>query len=192
MEGLNFRPKRPCRHVLVACRGERPLASRPNEIWAIDFVSDALFNGKCFRALTVVDAYIWECLAIHADQGIKGEAVATVMERLRFQRVSAPAKIRVEVGTEFISRALDQWAYMNRVTLDFSRPGKPIDNAFVVSFNGRLRDKCLNTHWFLSLDDARAKIKAWRRYFNESRPHTPQGFMAPAEFASLAGVNPRR
>ena len=156
----------------------------------MDFVSDALFNGKRFRALTVVDAYTRECLAIHADQGINGEAVATVMERLTFRRGTAPAKIRVDNGPEFISRALDQWAYMNKVTLDFSRPGKPTDNAFVESFNGRLRDECLNTHWFLSLDDARAKIEAWRRDFNESRPHTSLGFMTPAEFASSAGVNP--
>ncbi len=177
---------------MAVCRAERPLASRPNEIWARDFVSDALFYGQRFRALTVVDAYTRECLAIHADQGIKGDAVATEMERLTFQRGTAPAKIRVDNGPEFISRALDQWAYMNKVTLDFSRPGKPTDNAFVESFNGRLRDECLNTHWFLSLDDARAKIEAWRRDFNESRPHTSLGFMTPAEFASSAGVNPGR
>ncbi|WP_240530296.1 integrase core domain-containing protein, partial [Novosphingobium sp. PC22D] len=93
-------------------------------------------------------------------------------------------------GTEFISRALDHWAYINRVTLDFNRPGKPADNAFVEPFNGRLRDECLNTHWFLSLDDAKTKIEAWRTDFNESRPHTTLGFMTPAEFASsllLAG-----
>lgn len=97
-------------------------------------------------------------------------------------------KIRLDNGPEFISRALDQWAYMNKVTLNFSRPGKPTDNAFVESFNGRLRDECLNTHWFLSLDDARAKIEAWRQDFNESRPHISLGFMTPAEFASSAGV----
>ncbi|MCA3735944.1 MAG: transposase family protein, partial [Phenylobacterium sp.] len=133
-----------------------------------------------------------ECLAIHADQWIKGEAVATVMERLTFQRGTAPAKIRVDNGPEFVSRALDQWAYMDKVALDFSRPGKPTDNAFVESFNGRLRDERLNTHWFLSLNDARAKIEAWRRDFDESRPHTSLGFMTPAEFASSAGVNPGR
>jgi len=140
LEGLNLRSKRPRRHVMAARRIERPLASRPNEIWAMDFVSDALFNGKRFRALTVVDAFTRECLAIHADQGIKGEAVATVMERLTFERGTAPTKIRVDNGPEFISRALDQWAYMNKVTLDFSRPGKPTDNAFVESFDiDRLR-----------------------------------------------------
>ena len=102
----------------------------------------------------------------------------------------APKAIRVDNGPEFISKALDRWAYENGVTLDFSRPGKPTDNAFVESFNGRLRDECLNTHWFLSLADARAKIEAWRRHYNESRPHTSLGWMTPAEFASLAGVNP--
>lgn len=101
----------------------------------MDFVSDALFNGKRFRALTVVDAFTRQCLAIHADQGIKGEAVTAVMERLTFQRGTPPAKIRVDNGPEFISRALDQWAYLNKVTLDFSRPSKPTDNAFVESFN---------------------------------------------------------
>lgn len=191
-EGLNLRTKRPRRHVMAARRVEQPLASKPNEIWAMDFVSDALFNGKRFRALTVVDAYTRECLAIHADQGIKGEQVVDVMDRLLFERGSPPAKIRVDNGPEFISRALDHWAYINRVTLDFSRPGKPTDNAFVESFNGRLRDECLNTHWFLSLEDARAKLEAWRRDFNENRPHTSLGFMTPAEFASSAGVNPGR
>ena len=130
-EGLNLRTKRPRRHVMAARRVERPLASKPNEIWAMDFVSDALFNGKRFRALTVVDAYTRECLAIHADQGIKGEQVVDVMDRLLFERGSPPAKIRVDNGPEFISRALDHWAYINRVTLDFSRPGKPTDNEFV-------------------------------------------------------------
>ncbi|VWX53879.1 hypothetical protein NOVOSPHI9U_50498 [Novosphingobium sp. 9U] len=106
----------------------------------MDFVSDALFNGKRFRALTVVDAYTRECLAIHVDQGIKGEQVLAVMDRLLFERDDAPAKIRVDNGPGFISRALDHWAYINRVTLNFSKPGKPTNNAFVESFNGRLRD----------------------------------------------------
>ena len=93
---------------------------------------------------------------------------------------AAPAKIRVDNGPEFFSRALDHWAYRNRVTLNFNRPGKPTDNAFVESFDGRLRDECLNTHWFLSLDDARANLGAWRRDFNKARPHTILGFLTPA------------
>jgi len=190
LEGLNLRSKRPRRHVMAARRLEHLTACRPNQVWAMDFVSDALFNGKRFRALTVIDAYTRECLAIHVDQGIKGEQVVAVMECLLRTRARAPSRIRVDNGPEFISRALDHWAYLNQVTLDFSRPGKPIDNAFVESFNGRFRDECLNTHWFLSLEDARSKIEAWRTDFNESRPHTSLGFRTPAEFASLAGVNP--
>lgn len=159
-----MRSKRPRGHVMAARRVERPLASRPNEICAMDFVSDALFNGRRFRALTVIDACPLECLEIHADLGIKGEAVATVMECPMFQRGTALAKFRVDNVPEFISRAFDQCAYMNKVTLDFSRPGKPTDNAIIEPFNGRLRDECLNTHWFLSLDDARAEIEASRWY----------------------------
>ena len=155
----------------------------------MDFVSDALFDGRRLRALTVVDAFTREALAIHVDQGIRGEQVVEAMNRIAAVR-GAPRTIRVDNGPEFISKALDRWAYENGVTLDFSRPGKPTDNAFVESFNGRLRDECLNTQWFLSLADARAKIEAWRRHYNESRPHTSLGWMTPAKFALLAGVNP--
>jgi hypothetical protein len=137
----------------------------------MDFVSDALFDGRRLRALTVVDAYTGEGLAIEVDQSIKGEQVADVMTRLAVLR-GAPSAIRVDNGPEFVSKALDRWAYANDVTLDFSRPGKPTDNAFVESVNGRLQDECLNAHWFLSLADAKAKIEAWRRQYNESRPHT--------------------
>jgi putative transposase len=191
-EGLNLRNKRPRRHVTAARRLDRDGPTGANEIWAMDFVSDALFDGRRFRALTVVDAYTRECLAIEVDQGLKADAVVGVMERLAYQRGTAPVKIRVDNGPEFISRVLDHWAYLHKVTLDFSRPGKPTDNAFVESFNGRLRDECLNTHWFLSLADARAKIEVWRRDYNECRPHTSLGHRTPAEFASSAGVNPGR
>ena len=95
---------------------------------------------------------------------------------------------RVDNGPEFVSKALDRWAYANGVALDFSRPGKPTDNAFVESFNGRLLDECLNAHWFLSLFDARAKIEAWRRHYNESRPHTSLGWLTPSEYASAAAL----
>jgi putative transposase len=162
----------------------------------MDFVSDALFDGRRLRALTVVDAFTCEALAIDVDQGIKGEQVVDAMNRISAVR-GTPRAIRVGNGPEFISKALDRWAYENGVTLDFSRPGKPTHNpvlsfaegAFVESFNGRLRDECLNTHWFLSLADARGKIEAWRRDYNECRPHTSLSWMTPAEFASSAGVN---
>jgi len=191
-EGLNLRLKRPRRHVTAARRMDRPAIGSANEVWAMDFVSDALFNGKRFRALTVVDVFTRESLAIEVDQGLKGDQVVGVLERLKFQRGTAPAKIRVDNGPEFVSKVLDHWAYINGVVLDFSRPGKPTDNAYVESFNGRLRDECLNTHWFLSLDDARVKIEAWRRHYNEDRPHTSLGYLTPTEFASSAGVNPGR
>jgi len=110
------------------------------------------------RALTVVDAFTREALAIDVDQGIKGEQVVEAMTRITLSR-GAPRTIRVDNGPEFISKALDRWAYENGVTLDFSRPGKPTDNAFVQSFNGRLRDECLNTHWFLSLDAGAAAVR---------------------------------
>lgn len=145
----------------------------------MDFVSDALFDGRRLRVLTVVDAFTREALAIDVDQGIKGEQVVAAMTRLSAVR-GAPRTIRVDNGPEFISEALDRWAYENGVTLDFSRPGKPTDNAFVESFNGRLRDECLNAHWFLSLADARAKIEAWRRDYNGSRPHTSLGWLTPS------------
>ena len=158
----------------------------------MDFVSDALFDGRRFRALTVVDPFTRECLAITVDQALKADAVVARVERLTYVRGRAPGKIRVDNDPEFVSRVLDHWAYQRGVTLDFSRPGKPTDNAFVESFNGRLRDECLNTHWFLSLEDARSKIEAWRRDYNECRPHTSLGLLTPAEFASSAGVNPGR
>jgi putative transposase len=122
----------------------------------------------------VVDAYTRECLAIEVDQGIRGEHVVAVLDGLRFLR-GVPKTIRVDNGPEFISKALDRWAYENGVTLDFSRPGKPTDNAFVESFNGRFRAECLDTHWFLSLSDAREKISAWRQEYNQRRPHTSPG-----------------
>ena len=161
-DGLSLRLKRPRRNVSAANRERQPAASSPNEMWSMDFVSDALFGGRRLRALTVVDPYTREALAIDVDQGIKGEQVVATMTRITSMR-GAPKTIRVDNGREFISKALDRGAYENGVTLDFSRPGKSTDNAFVESFNGRLRDECLNTHWFLSLADARAKIEAWRR-----------------------------
>ena len=188
-EGLSLRLKRPRRHVSAANRERQPAATAPNELWSMDFVSDALFDGRRLRALTVVDAFTREALAIEVDQGIKGEQVVDVMTRLAFIR-GTPRTIRVDNGPEFVSKALDRWAYENEVTLDFSRPGKPTDNAFVESFNGRLRDECLNAHWFLSLADAKAKIEAWRRQYNESRPHTALGWLTPQEFALAVAQKP--
>jgi len=148
----------------------------------MDFVTDNLFNGRRIRALTVVDNFSRECLAIHVGQGIKGHDVVQVMEQLRLLKVRRPERIKVDNGPEFISKDLDKWAYEHEVTLDFSRPGKPTDNALIESFNGSFRDECLNTHWFLSVDDARKKIETWRRDYNEFRPHSSLGNLTPIQF----------
>ena len=155
----------------------------------MDFISDSLFDGRRLRALTIVDNFTRESLAIAVDQGIKGEQVVEVLDRILAER-SAPKSIRVDNGPEFVSKALDRWAYEQGVTLDFSRPGKPTDNAYVESFNGRLREECLNANWFLSLADAQAKIEGWRHEYNESRPHTALGPMPPAELAAWDGASP--
>ena len=179
LAGLNLRSKRPRRNRAGAHRLERVAVTRPHESWSMDFVSDALFDGRRFRALTVVDNYSRQCLAIHADASIRGDHVTEVVSAICARHGQAPDRIQVDNGSEFISKALDKWAYDHGVTLDFSRPGKPTDNPYIESFNGSFRDECLNVHWFLSLDDARAKIEAWRKDYNGYRPHQ-----------SLAGLSP--
>jgi putative transposase len=188
-EGLSLRRKRPRRHASAAQRVGRIEAGAANECWSMDFVSDALYDGRRLRVLTIVDNYTRECLAIEVDQGIGGEKVVGVLGRITMER-QTPKTIRVDHGPEFVSKVLDQWAYRNGVTLDFSRPGKPTDNAYVESFNGSLRDECLNVNWFLSLEDARSKIEAWRQHYNESRPHTALGNIPPSEFANQDGASP--
>lgn len=183
LAGLNLRSKRPRRNRAAAHRLDRIEATHPNQSWSMDFVSDALFDGRRFRALTIVDNFSRQCLAIHADASIRGSDVVDVVTRIRAERGQAPERIQVDNGSEFISQALDRWAYDHGVTLDFSRPGKPTDNAYIESFNGSLRDECLNVHWFLSLDDARSKIEAWRREYNGYRPHRSLADLSPDEFA---------
>lgn len=148
----------------------------------MDFVSDALFNGKRFRALTVMDQFTRECLAIFADQHIKGDHVAALMSQLAAVR-GTPKRLQTDNGSEFISKALDRWAYEHGVTMDFSRPGRPTDNPFIKSFNGSFRDRCLNIHWVLSLQDAREKIETWRVDYNHFRPHAALGNIPSVQFA---------
>jgi putative transposase len=181
-EGLNLRAKRPRRRVSAAVRVGRPETTGLNDCWSMDFVSDTLADGRRYRALTVVDNFSRECLGIKAEQSVTGQHVVALLERICFYR-GAPRTIRVDNGPEFISKALDQWAYENEVTLDFSRPGKPTDNAFIESFNGSFRDECLNANWFQSLSDAKAKIDAWRKEYNEFRPHSSLGDLTPRDFA---------
>ena len=181
-EGLNLRSKRPKRRRASAHRLERTELTTINQSWSMDFVSDALFNGQKFRALTVVDNFSRECLAIHVAPTIKAEDVVNVLQGIVAQRAK-PQRIQADNGPEFVSLALDQWAYQRNITIDFSRPGTPTDNPFIESFNGRFRDECLNTHWFLSLQDAQRKIQNWRYDYNLFRPHSALGDIPPTLFA---------
>jgi len=182
-ENLSLRTKTPKRRVSCRTRVDRPDATRINDCWAMDFMSDELFNGRRIRLLTIVDHFTRESVAIEVGQRFRGKDVVATLERIGLAR-SHPSTIRVDNGPEFTSKALDQWAYSNRVTLDFSRPGKPTDNAFIESFNGSVRAECLNENWFLSLEDAKEKIEAWRLDYNNHRPHSALGNLAPREFAS--------
>lgn len=191
-EGLQMRTKTPRRHKSCRVRIERPKASRANESWSMDFMSDQLFDGRRFRLLTLVDNFTRESLAIQVGQQLKGDDVVAVLDRIRAKR-GTPQSIRVDNGPEFVSKSLDWWAYFNQVTLDFSRPGKPTDNPFIESFNGRLRQECLNQHWYLNLKDAAEKIEEWRNDYNDCRPHSSLGDRTPQEFAAcFAQATPER
>ncbi len=154
----------------------------------MDFVADALANGRRIRCLTLVDDFTRECLATVVDTSITGLRVARELERVIGGR-TAPASISVDNGPEFAGRVLDEWAYRQGIRLRFIRPGKPVENAYIESFNGKFRDECLNEHWFTSLTEARILIEAWRTEYNIERPHSSIGDATPAEFAQrwLAG-----
>jgi putative transposase len=182
-EGLTMRRRTPRRHAACQTRVERPPAEVANQVWAMDFVTDQLSDGRRVRVLTVLDVFTREALAIRIDFRFTGDQVVQVLEDLAAAR-GAPRSVRVDNGPEFTGRALDLWAYFRGVALDFSRPGKPTDNGFIESFNGRLRQECLNLNWFLCLDDARVRVEAWRREYNRDRPHSALGDLAPEEFAA--------
>ena len=177
-ERLQLRKKTPRRRVKAALRDDRAPPSRAHQTWAMDFVHDQLATGSKLRILTIVDVFSRFSPTIDPRFSYCGEDVVATLERVCAE-VGYPDSIRVDQGSEFISRDLDLWAYQNNVTLDFSRPGKPTDNAFIEAFNGRLRAECLNTHWFLTLEDARRKLENWRREYNELRPHGAIGNKAP-------------
>ena len=188
LEGLAMRKKKPRRrHVSGRNRIERPVATARNETWSMDFMSDELFNGDRIRLFTLVDNFTRESPVIEVARSIPARRVIEVLDRVVVNR-SLPKIIRVDNGTEFTSKVLDQWAYSNDVKLDFSRLGKPTDNAFIESFNGRVRQECLNENWFLSLEDARLKVEKWRQEYNNERPHSALGQMAPAQFARIKQI----
>jgi putative transposase len=184
-EGLALRKKRR-RKGAAGARIVVAAPERPNQSWSMDFITDSLVTGRRFRALAIVDDYSRECPAIEVDTSLGGRRVVSVLDRLGEVR-GLPEVITVDNGPEFAGRALDEWAYRKGVKLSFIRPGKPIENAFAESFNGRLRDECLNTNWFLSLRHARDIIEDWRIDYNTVRPHSALGRLAPEEFMVKAG-----
>ena len=189
-EGLAMRTKKPRRRRSAAVRVARPVADGPDQCWSMDFVSDALADGRRFRALTIVDNFTRESVAIEVGASLTGHRVVEVLRRLaRADR--KPRWITVDNGAEFISKVLDQWAHWHKVQLDFIRPGKPTENAYIESFNGRFRQECLNGHWFQSLDEAKQVVEAWRREYNGERPHSSLNGQTPEEFLSgLATAGP--
>ena len=177
--GLQLRNKTPKRRVKAKLREDRSDATHSNQVWAMDFVHDQLATGRKVRVLTVVDTFTRYCPALDPRFSYRGEDVVVTLEQA-CRNIGYPKTIRVDQGSEFISRDLDLWAYQKGVELDFSRPGKPTDNAFIESFNGKFRSECLNAHWFLTLDDARSKMEDWRKDYNNVRPHSAIGNKPPA------------
>jgi putative transposase len=181
-EGLALRRKRR-RKGAAGARVVIPPAVRRNEHWSMDFVSDSIVTGRKFRALTIVDNYTRECPVIEVDTSLGGARVVNVLDRLSETR-GLPEVITIDNGPEFAGNALDEWAYRKRIKLNFITPGKPVENAYAESFNGRLRDECLNTNWFMNLKQARNIIEDWRRDYNEVRPHSSLKNMTPMEYAN--------
>lgn len=180
-ERLLVRPHRGRKHAAVP-RVPLVAATRPNERWGMDFIHDACVDGRRFRCLTMVDEYTRECPVIAADTSLPSARVIAVLEQLAAQR-GLPRSLVVDHGPEFVSRALDLWAYRRGIELVFIRPGKPVENAYVESFHSRFRDECLSTIWFETLTDARVHIEHWRQDYNAVRPHTSLAGRTPTEFA---------
>jgi len=182
-EGLILRHRPPRRRKMAVPRQERFKPTQPNQAWSMDFVSDQLVGGHRFRTLTIVDVYTRESLATEAGARLRAEHVVQVLSRLCRER-GAPLRVFCDNGSEFSGRIFDLWAYHHHVQIDFSRPGKPTDNAFIESFNKSFRVECLNAHWFESLTDAQHTIEAWRKEYNDSRPHRALNNQTPREFAA--------
>ena len=180
-EKLSLRLKRRKKQA-AAVRVPLPVPTGPNQAWSMDFVWDYLRGGRRIKMLTIVDDFTRECLAIEVNFGLNGKAVTQVLDRL-FELRGKAAGIRSDNGPEFTGNAMDGWAYSRGVKLDFIRPGKPNENAFIESFNGRLREECLNDNQFLTLIEAQTIIETWRKDYNDARPHGSLNGLTPTEFA---------
>lgn len=182
LEGLQVRMRVRRKKRISLHRGPVPVATGGGQYWAMDFVHDALSNGRKFRVLTVIDKWHRQCVALQADFALSGQSVVDAMNQIALTR-SLPYAITVDHGTEFTSKVLDAWCYLRGVKLDFIRPGKPTENGFIESFNGRLRDECLNVNEFATLDEVRAVLRSWQHDYNHHRPHGSLGRLTPSEFA---------
>ena len=181
-EKLVVRKRKRRRRICAQARVLLAPATRINETWTMDFLHDALATGRKVRTLSIEDAYKREILAIEVDTSLPALRVVRVLEHLRHER-GLPVRIVIDHGTEFTSKALDQWSYENKVTLHFITPGRPMENGYIESFHGKFREECLNEHWFLTLDDARETIESWRIDYNQVRPHSALGYLTPEDFA---------
>lgn len=181
-EGLTVRTKQR-KKLARRQRVPAPAAMRPNQCWSMDFMSDRLADGRPFRILTMVDQYTRECVALAADRSMSGTKVVEALNRASQEYGGKPESITCDHGSEFAGRVLEAWAMEHGVQLVFIRPGRPMENGFIESFNGRLRDECLNVEWFQSLEEARQKLAAWRYHYNHQRPHRALGDRTPASVA---------
>jgi len=185
-EGLAVRC-RPRKRRKAAARRPLVLPTHANQVWTMDFTHDQLASGRKFRTLNLMDGFTRESPRIEVDTSLPGRRVVRVLEKVAGER-GYPQAIQVDNGPEFISRVVDQWAFAHGVELHFSEPGQPTQNAHIESFNGKFRDECLDENWFLTLPEAREKIEAWRRDYNQARPHSALGYQTPEAFAARAAA----
>ena len=189
-EQLQLKPRRRRRRSSTV-RLPRAIVSAPNERWAMDFMHDVLATGQHVRVFTLVDVCSRECVALEVAKSFSGADVARLLSDAGERGGGLPPIIQCDNGTEFTSTALDHWAYWNRVALDFSRPGKPVDNSVCEAFNGSLRRECLTRHWFASLLEAQTELSTWRADYNNLRPHTSLGMHTPAQYRASGDHQPR-
>jgi putative transposase len=190
LEGLQLRMKVRRRKRIALLRGKVAPANGPNQHWSMDFVHDQMLDGRKFRILTVIDQWSRESVMLEANYRLSGRCVGQALDRAAQQR-GLPRAITVDNGTEFTSKALDDWAYRRGVKLDYTRPGKPTDNGLIESFKGRLRDEFLNVNEFITMHDMHEKLVAWQYDYNHCRPHGSLGHLTPSEFATMRSGKPK-
>ena len=189
LEGLQLRMKTKRRKRISLQRGKAPVASGPNQCWSMDFVYDQMLERRKFRILTVIDHWSRESVSLEANFRLTGRCVGQALDQAAATR-GWPKSITVDNGTEFTSKALDEWAYRRRIRLDYTRPGKPADNGLIESFNGRPRDEFLNAHEFITMHDVRERLIAWQQDYNTCRPHGSLGHLTPSEFRRRRSEQP--